>query len=220
MSMTKNTVKYVLIFIGLLIFLAAYLFVYMDYSDKTEALNKEITTLNDRLDQLNGYHEQIPAYESSIVENKAFIDETLGRYYSNETPEDFIMFATDMEGTLSLDINALSFTQPQPFCSITAVKDTGDYTVPVGAATLTGYKISSTIDGTMTYSQMKSALKFIYSQIDTTKLDSLNMNYDSSTGLILGSFVIDKYFIAGRDIQEHQATVPYNDLGKDVLIGS
>jgi hypothetical protein len=102
---------------------------------------------------------------------------------------------------------------------ITAVKDNGDYTVPVQTATLTSLKISSTLDGTMDYSQMKKALDFIYSQKDVTKLDSLNMNYDSSTGLILGSFVLDKYYITGRDIQEHQAVVPYTDLGKNVLIG-
>jgi hypothetical protein len=100
------------------------------------------------------------------------------------------------------------------------VKDSGDYTATAEPVTLTGYKISSTMDGTMNYSQMKAALDFIYDQPDVTKLDSLNLNYDSSTGLIFGSFVLDKYYITGRDIEAHQAAVPYTDIGKSVLIGS
>jgi hypothetical protein len=114
MSMTKNAVKYALMFLGILILLIAYLFVYTDYTDKTEALGKEIATLNDRLSQLSGYHEKENAYKSSIEENKASINEMLGRYYSNETPEDFIMFATDMEATLDVDITAMSFSSRSP----------------------------------------------------------------------------------------------------------
>lgn len=219
MSLTKNTLKYILIFLGLLIFLVAYLFVYVDFTDKTDVLNKEIADLNGKFDQLSAYHAQIPAYKSGIEEKRAFISKTLGKYYSNETPEDFIMFATDMETTLDVAISALSFSQAEPVYTVTAVKDTDDYTVPLETTTLTGFKLSSTIDGTMDYNQMKSALDFIYAQTDVTKLDSLTMNYDSSTGLIMSSFVLDKYFITGRDIQEHQAAVPYVELGKSVLIG-
>jgi len=220
MSMTKNTVKYIMIFLGLIIFLAAYVLVYVDYTDKTDALNKEIKVLNDRLDQLGAYHEQIPDYEKSIEENKAFITEALGKYYSAETPEDFIMLAVDMENTLGVDISMLSFSQPEPVYTMTAVTETTDYTLPAETETLTGCRLASSLDGTMNYDQMKAALDFLGAQRDVTKLDSLNMNYDSSTGLILGSFAIDKYFITGRDIGEHQAAVPFVELGKDVLIGS
>lgn len=220
MSMSKNTVKYVLMVLGIMILLATYILVFTDYSDKTDALNTEIAALNNRLDQLGGYNANSSAYKNSIEENKLSINDTLGKYYSIDTPEDFIMFATALEDTYDLDINGLSFTEPAPVYSIMGIKDTNDYTIPLEAMPLTGYKISSTIDGLMNYSQMKSALDFVYSQKDVTTLDSLNMNFDSSTGLILGSFVINKYYITGRDIQEHQAVVPYTDIGKSILIGS
>lgn len=213
-------VKYILAFLGIFIFLAGYFLVYMDYSDKTDALNTEITVLNTRLDQLAAYNENISTYKTSIEENKLIIKETLAKYYSVVTPEDFIMFATELEDTKKLDINALSFTQPALIYNILGVKDTEDYIVPAETTTLMSYKISSTMDGSMNYGQMKQALDFIYSQKDVTTLDSLSLNYDSSTGLILGNFVIDKYFITGRDIQEHQAVVPYTDFGKSTLIGS
>ncbi|NLA85781.1 MAG: hypothetical protein GX847_00550 [Clostridiales bacterium] len=220
MSLTKKTVKYILSFLGILIFLGAYLFVYTDYTEKTDALNEEIAELNSRYEELSAHHAQIPAYENSIEENKVFIDKTLSKYYSAETPEDFIMFATDMENTLGVKITGLSFAQPVIVSSVSALQDTGDYTEPPQSVTLTGFKLSSTIDGTMNYGQMKSALDFIYAQPDVTKLDSINLNYDSSTGLILSNFVLDKYYITGRDIQEHQAAVNYTNLGKSVLIGN
>ncbi len=220
MSLTKKTVKYILSFLGILIFLAAYILVYTDYTAKTDVLNEEIAELSSRYEELSARHAQIPAYEKSIEENKVFIDKTLSKYYSAETPEDFIMFATDMENTLGVKITGLSFAQPIPVSSVSALKDTGDYTEPPQKITLTGLKLTSTIDGTMNYSQMKSALDFIYAQPDVTKLDSMNLNYDSSTGLILSNFVLDKYYITGRDIQEHQASVNYTNLGKSVLIGN
>lgn len=222
MSMSKNTIKNVLMILGIIIFLAVYFLVYMDFSDKTDALNTEITTLNARLDQLNGYNEKAASLKSSIDENKTIISDALGKYYSAETPEDFIMFAVALEDTLGTgaDVNTLSFKEPEPVYSIMAVKDSGDYTVPAEPMTLTGFKLSSTLDGTMSYPQMKTALDFINAQQDVTKLDSLNLNYDSATGLIFSSFVIDKYYITGRDIEEHQAVVPYTDFGKSVLIGS
>jgi hypothetical protein len=218
--MSKKTAKYILIFLGLIIFLAAYVFVYVDYTDRTDALNKETATLNSRLDQLSAYHAQIPAYEKGIEENKAFIAAALDRYYSVETPEDFIMFATDMENALGAKITMLSFNQPELFYGVTGVKDTDDYTVPAATAALTSYKLSSAMNGIMDYSQMKAALDYINAQRDVTKLNSLNMSFDSSTGLILCGFAIDKYYITGRDIQEHQAVIPSTELGKNALMGS
>ena len=48
----------------------------------------------------------------------------LSRYYSAETPEDFIMLAVDMENTLGVDISALSFSQPEPLLTLTGVTET------------------------------------------------------------------------------------------------
>lgn len=220
MTMSKKTVKYMLMVLGLIIFLAGYFLVFIDYSDKTDALDTEIAALNTRLDQLNGYNAKAEEYIRSIDENKAIVSDALGKYYSDETPEDFIMLATALEDTLGADISTLSFTQPATIYSITGVKPSDDYKVPAEPVTLKAFKISSTLDGTMNYLQMKRALDFINAQPDVTKLDNLNLNYDSATGLILGSFTIDKYYITGRDIQAHQAVVPYNDIGKSVLIGS
>lgn len=219
MKITKSAAKYIMIFLGLIIFLAAYILVYADYTDKTDVLSKEIKALNDRLGQLGAHHGNIPAYEKSIEENKTFISGVLSRYYSAETPEDFIMLAVDMENTLGVDISALSFTQPEPVFNLTGVTETADYTVPAETMTLKAFKLSSTLDGTMDYVQMKAALDFLSAQRDMTKLDSLNMNFDSSTGLILGSFIVDKYYITGRDIPEHRAAIPFVELGKDILIG-
>ncbi len=209
-----------LMFLGVIIFLAGYFMVYMDYSDKTDALNTEITTLNVKLDKLKEYSANIAQYKSTIEEDRSAVNDTLSRYNSVEMPEDFIMLATDLENNLGLDISTLSFTKSLPVFTITGVKDADDYNVPLKTATLTGYKISSTIGGQMSYSQMKLALDSICSQKTVTKLDSLSINFDSSTGYIMGNFAIDKYYITGRDIQEHQAVIPFTQLGKSVLMGS
>lgn len=220
MSLSKKTIKYALMFVGLLIFLACYFLVYMDYSTKTDALNTDISGLNKRLDTLSGYNSDLPKYKSSIEENKAAISDTLGKYYSAERPEDFIVLATDMEKNIGLTVGGLSFTDPVVIYGIAGVTDAKNVGDPVKPLKLTSFMVSSTITASMKYAQMKQALDYISSLKDVTKLDSLDLTLDVTTGLITGGFVLDKYYITGRDIPDHQTGVNYTNIGKSTLMGS
>lgn len=220
MSISKNTTKYILILFGVLILIASYFLVYMNFSDKTDAVNTERARLSQKLDQLKGYQAQAAKYESGIEEAKSSVSGTAGRYFSVVRPEDFIMFANGWESNLGLIVNSMSFTEPVFVCSIAGVEDAKDNKAPAQTLSMFGYKLSSTINTQMTYSQMKQALENITAQKDVTSLESLNINYDATTGLILGSFVVNKYYITGRNIQEHQVSVPYSSIGRSVLIGS
>ena len=215
----KTTIKYVLMLSGLIIFLAGYFLVYMDYSNKTDLLTAEIQTLGDRVDVLEGYDTNIGDYEAGIDGNKAQIGETLSNYYSFETPEDFIMMAKAMEDDIGVTISSLSFEEAGLISDITAVEDMEDYTAPVIPHTLSAYGITGSLDGTMSYSQMKEILSYIQKQDDATSLNAIDLSYDGTTGNIMGSLIINKYYILGRDIEEHKPNVPYTDIGKDVLIG-
>lgn len=220
LTISKSKAKYLLMVLGLLIFLMCYFLIFINYSDKTDALTTEMVTLKARLDVLKGYEAEIQKYETQIEEDKATIKETLSKYYSVETPEDFIMLAINMENEIDRPVVTLSFTEPETVYSIKAVTDTSDYTLAPELITLTSKQLSSTITSSMDYNEMKLALDYIAAQQDMTKLDSLNISYDASTGLISSSFVISKYFITGRADVNHQANVPYTELGKGVLIGS
>lgn len=215
----KTTVKYVLMLMGLVIFLLGYFLVYMDFADKTDELTGENRTLTDRLDVLEEYYTQLTDFETGIDADKAGINDTLSGYYSVETPEDFIMMATALEDEIGVRITSLSFEEPVYISEITAIEDTEDYISPVATRMLTGYSLTAVLDGEMTYSEMKEVLTYIYKQDDATSLDSVDLSYDATTGLILGSLIINKFYITGRDIEEHQANVPYTDIGKDVLMG-
>ncbi len=215
----KRTVKYILMLLGLVIFLAGYFLVYMDYAARTDELTAEIGTLTDRLGVLESYNARLNEFQTGIEANKTEIGDVLGSYYSVETPEDFIMLATAMEDAVGVSISSLSFEEPIYISEILAAEDAGDYTAPVTTRTLTGYGVTASMEGAMTYSEMKEVLAYIGSQVDATHLNAVEMSYDATTGLILGSLVIDKYYIEGRDIEEHQINVPYTDIGNDVLIG-
>jgi hypothetical protein len=220
MSISKSTAKYLLMFLGVLIFLAGYFLVYMDFSNKTDALTAETKTLQDRFDLLSGYEGGLQKYKDAIDQDKTEIGETLGKYTSAERPEDFIMLATELENNIGLTVTSMSFTDPVQVYSITGIGELKDYSAPSAPLELTSCMLSSTIGTTMSYSQMKQALDYIGRQKDVTKLNSLNINYDSTTGLITGSFAVDKYYITGRDIEDHQLNIPYTNIGKDVLMGS
>ncbi len=215
----KRTVKYTLMLLGLVIFLAGYFLFYLDYSDQTDTLTSEIKTLSARLDELEGYSQQLDDLQSGIDNDKASISDALQKYYTIETPEDFIMLATAMEDNIGVSILALSFEEPVLMMDIEAIDDAGDYVSPLTTRTLTGYNLTASLEGTMTYTEMKDALDYIYNQTDATSLNSVELNFDSTTGLLQSIFVIDKYYVTGRDLEEHQINVPYTDIGNDALMG-
>jgi hypothetical protein len=215
----KRTVKYMLMLLGLVIFLAAYFLVYMDFTDRTDKLTSESRSLSDRLGVLQGYDAQRTDFETGIEADKAKIAGALSKYYTLQTPEDFIMLATAMENAFGVSFSGLSFEEPVFISEITALDDAGDYISPAATRTLTGYGLTATLEGTMTYAQMKDVLDYIYKQADATSLDTVELSYDSTTGLLLGSLVIDKYYLTGRDLEPHQPNIQYTDIGNDTPMG-
>jgi hypothetical protein len=218
--MSKKIVKYILMILGLIIFLAGYFLVYMDYTAKTDAANEDIKKLSQRLDVLNGYKAELGKYEESIAKDTAAVNNILDRYTSMERPEDFLMMTTAMEKDVGLSIGTQTFADPTAVYAFKGLSGGNGNKDPLKQIDLTCFMLSSTISGSMTYDQMKQALDYIDKQKDATRLNTLDMNYDSSTGLINGSFILDKYYITGRDMPEYQTDIPYSDFGKSVLIGS
>ena len=218
--MSKKTAKYILMFLGILIFMASYLLVYMDYTSKTDGLSIDISDLRTKLDTLNGYEVSLPKYRDTVAQNKTDISGVLDNFYSSARPEDFIMLATGLEDSVGLSVTGLTFDEPAAVWAITGVADGKDDSVPAVPLQLMCYKTSSTITGSMNYEQIKQALDYISRQKDVTKLNSLNLTYDSSTGFITGEFLLDKYYITGRDVPDNETKIPYTELGKSILMGT
>ncbi len=215
----KTTVKYSLMLLGLVIFLGVYFLFYLDYTDRTDKLNGDIAQLSDRFDELESYKAHTEEYEAGIEGDKTKISQALKSYYSAQLPEDFIMLATALEDDVDISISSLSFEEPFYIADINAIEDMTDYQAPVQTRQLTAYGLTATLEGAMTYGELKQALDYIGRQEDVTSLNSIELSYDNTTGLILGSMVVNKYFITGRDIEEHQPYVPYTDIGNDAPMG-
>ncbi len=220
MQISKGTTKFILIAIGLMIFLAGYFLVYIDFTNKTDETLADIDTLSDRLDELENYNAQIDNYETSIAENRTFIDTNLLKYYSMETPEDFIVLSQSMVDDIGISVPHITFDDPETIAPVTGFANTDDAAdLPPEPLELMCYRLSATFTAEMTYEQMKTALKTIYKQQDVTKLQTLTLSYDPTSGLISSSITLDKYYLTGRGIDDHEAPLPHFDLGTDALMG-
>lgn len=220
MTVSKKVLNYILVVLGVAIFLAGYFLVYTDFVNKTDTLNAETQKLNSRLSTLSGYNANLQKYKTGIDQDKTDISQMLNKYYSAEKPEDFIMLAINIQNKVGPNVSGMTFTDPAATFEIAGVTDGKDANAPVKPVKLTSYMISSTINASMKYEQMKKTLDYIASQPDVTKLSHLSMTFDSATGLVNGSFVLDKYYITGRDIEEHQIVLPKVPFGKKALIGT
>jgi hypothetical protein len=217
--MKKKTVKYLLMFIGLAIFLGPISCFIWTIRIEPTSFKNEIVTLSDKLTLLEGYNANLAEYQTGIDTGKVKTAEVLARYYSVETPEDFIMMATDMENELDISVSSLTFEDPAFVTDVKASEDMTDYTAAVNSRTLSAYALTSTIDAAMTYAELKKVLGYIGSQSDVTSLQTLDLSYDDLTGLILSTMTVSKYYVTGRDMEDHQPNVSYTDIGNDALIG-
>ena len=218
--MSKKTVKVILMFVGILILIASYLFIFMDYTTKTDALNVEISDLDTKLNTLSGYEAGLPRFTETIAQDRTAVGDMLSKYRSVERPEDFIMLATALEDNVGLSVTGLTFEAPAAIWAATGVTDGKDVNAPVTQMPLVCYKTGSAISGEMNYEQVKQALDYISKQPGVMRLNSLNLTYDSSTGFIKGELSLEKYYITGLDIPEQETKIPAMDIGKNVLIGS
>ena len=96
MKLSKHDTNLLLVLVGLLVFLGAYLGIANRYNAKTEELQEEITALYPRLEELRTHSANLPVYEAGIDESIANVEAELARYPTDVRPEDLVMYAIEL----------------------------------------------------------------------------------------------------------------------------
>lgn len=218
MNISKRDLKLILILLSILIFVIAYFAVYSSFNTKAEAVQAEIKTLQPSLAELENHYNNLGAYEQTIETDTRVIADELARYPNAVRSEDLIMYAVNLEDEVGLSVQTAAFSGPQPVMALKGMVDDGNGVVT--AMPLMAYRNAMSISATLTYQQLKSMIDYVNYTKNTAKLNTVNVSFNAETGELLGTMILDRYFITGSDTTYHETEVPFTGLGTDNIFGT
>jgi len=217
MHISKRDANLLLILLGILLFVAGYFTVYLPYQNKTEALQAEIAALRPTLSELKGYEEKLDSYKAGIDGMEGKIAAEMERYPTDVRPEDFVVYAIELEEKIELDVTGIQFEDPVLISQFDSIRKNGEqYTVTPLAA----YAYAATANCSLSYEELKDLIRYVNETPLCTKLDNVSVSFDSENGGLTGFFTLDKYFITSGSDPYVPTKVPDVALGTDDLFGT
>jgi hypothetical protein len=206
-TLSLRDVNMILVVVGLILLIATYFLVFRSFSEKNSELDTQYTERSAHLKELQGYYDNLKTYETGTREGKANISKNLSRLPLGIKSEDFLVYIMDsvseVNGTLAT-VNYHDIAQAATFNTVINGKQ-----VPV-----TGYQMGASFTGTMTYSQLKNYLDYVYNENDKiTFIDSFTMNTDPSSRRLNVNFNLSKYFIEYEGGEYVPVQVPDVSIG-------
>ena len=217
MSISKRDQSLILILVGILIFVAAYVGIYRRYEDKATELENEITAMEPQLQELKSYFENLSTYQTGIQDDSTKISNYMARYPSDVREEDQVMYAVNLEKMVGLTVNSVVFNDPEIVSQFPEVSESGN-----GSYTMINYslqKASMTLDCSMTYQQLKKLMDEVNLTSSCTRVSDVSVSYDSATGLLTGTVTVDKYSITGQEDNYTESPIPSMSMGTNNIFG-
>jgi len=213
-KISKKDLNLIFVVLGVVLLAVSYFVVFKSFSEKTETMKKEISALNPRLNELRAHESSRQHYLDGMEDVRASIAERTLGFDTHMRPEDWIMYAVRMISRTNCSVESISVNASEeldPVRGLTLVQDTGEYRDVEKFPVLATAEIACTFS----YEQLKQILDYIYIDSRKASLVSMTATYDSSTGQLNGSAVINKLILTSPDD-------PYieTDVGRRIPIGA
>ena len=187
--------------VGILVLVVVYVFVYLDFTQRTEELEKSNSELLATVRELEEYNTNMESYKIEIEEIKAEINAILDEYPADAREEDAIMLAVELQERNTIDFDAINMEEKE-----------GVYTVEpylVTAAALEGLDESLVFTqkhavyvNQTTYYDLKSVIRQIYESDNRIGIDNIVYTKNEEYGLLEGNIDIYFYSLAGTDKED------------------
>lgn len=188
---------------GLLILVVIYVFVYMDYTEKTQELTDSNTELEAEIDKLQEYADNIENYRSEINDIKTAIEDIIAEYPADAREEDVIMLAVQVQEHNAIAYDAINMEPAE-----------GVYTIPydnVRLASIEGLDNELTFAqkhavyvNTTNYDNLKSIIEQVYRSDNRIGISSIVYAKNEENGTLDGSIDLYFYSAVGTD-KEYEA---------------
>lgn len=183
---------------GIVALVIVYVFVYLDYSQRTEELQASNNELKKTVDELQIYYDNMDKYKKEIEEIKTDIQEIMAEYPADAREEDIIMLAVQLQEKNAIAYSAVNMGETE-----------GVYTVPynsVQLADIEGYdqdliftRKLGTYANVTTYDNLKSCVEQILDSQNRIGIKEIVYVKNDEAGVLEGKMDLYFYSAAGTD---------------------
>lgn len=209
----------VIVFIALVVALP-YLLLIKPTNEKITAVEGEIATLQTRYDELKVMEEQRGFYESEIARMNKESDEIIANYAPGIRQENVIMFLRGLELNIPIEMSSISFGGNAVTPILAGTTDEAGNVI--GA--INAVKTQSSVAYTCEYQNIKDFLAYIIANEEENDermvASTVNISYDSATGKVAGSFVLDQFAVTTDGRELAPAIIPAMPHGNESVFGT
>lgn len=177
--------------VGILAIVVVYVFVYMDYTERTDELTASNAVLQAEIDELQEYADNMERYQSEINEMKTAIEDIVAEYPADAREEDVIMLAVQIQDRNAIAYNAINMEATESV-----------YTVPydnVRLAAIEGMdrdlifaRKHAVYSNITNYDNLKSCIQQVFDSPNRIGISNIVYVKNEEDGTLEGS--IDLYF--------------------------
>lgn len=194
-AVTKKTFLGV-VAVGICVLVILYVFVYMDYNEKTQTVKASNSSIRSSIEQLQVYYDNIGQYQEAIEDMEEQIIDSLEAYPADAREEDVIMLAVNLQEENDIKYSSVSLGTAETL-----------YEIPESIITpleMDGYntdlkfvKRSASYVNTTDYSNLKSVIKGIFDSPNRIGIDSISYAKNDSDSTLEGSISLSFYSASG-----------------------
>lgn len=199
--------------IMLLILFCSYQFGYNNYNNKTSDLEEEILGLQLRSDELRAQVEQESYYQEEIARFEKNMKEIMDQYGPGNTPEKSSKLLIDLSHVTGMLIPTISFAQEEQIFSSTTVPS-------VDGLGVYAYHTTLAFTYNSTYQGLKDSIDFINNNAEKMDIESLTTSFDSETGNLSGTIVVNLYSMTGTGKIYEAPVIEGVTIGNSSIFGT
>ncbi len=196
-----------------LILFIAYQFGYVSYNNKTIEIETEMESLQLRSDELSAQVAQEAYYQQEIASYEAKMKALMEQYGPGNTPEKSTKFLIDLSTATGMLIPTVSFSQEEQIFASTTVPS-------VDGLGVYAYHTTLAITYNSTYQGLKDCIDYINKYAEKMDIESLTASFDSQSGKLSGSMVLNLYSMTGTGKTYEPPVIDGVTIGNSSIFGT
>ncbi len=189
--------------VGMVVLVLVYVFVFLDYQEKTTEVQAANDELSKSLKELEEYFNNMEKYQAEISEYKMAISDIMSEYPADAREEDIIMLAVQMQEKNAITYESISMDESEMLYYIPADE--------IAAADIEGFtdelvfeKKTGTYLNTTNYDNLKGCIAQIYDSDNRIGIEEILYSKNESDGTLDGNIVLSFYSAKGTG-KEYEA---------------
>lgn len=224
-NLSSRDIKLLLILLIIAIIAVPYYFLLQPAITKIEGTRSEITSLNTEKSRLDLIAGQIPYYNEIIAAYQTGIEDMLLRYPPDITQKKSIIFINEMERTIPIQLESVSFSAPvtnmitENIAQEAEPAERYEDVTRIGDA-LSSIKMETTYNFTASYQNLKKFLNYIKTNPESHVIPRVSLSFNAENQTVSGSFSMSSYAIHSVNRLADIIDEPNMDIGKSNIFNT